>query len=272
MHDYPATADSLLEILRLLRSPGGCPWDRSQTRQSLIRHFEGECAELIYALDRNDVPNICEELGDVLMNLLFQVVVAEEQREFTMAEVWRGIIDKMVRRHVHVFGSEHAANSEEVAVLWQKVKAAEHRENEAKKSVMDEVKPCLSALERAEKLQKAAAKTGFDWETAGAVLDKIAEETREVGEALSSGEDAAIDEELGDLLFSVINLIRFRGKSHASDLLRQANLKFENRFRAMEELLAAEGKELAACSAGELDRAWEKIKSGKLPGNGAAEE
>ena len=140
MHDYPANADSLMDILRRLRAPDGCPWDREQTRASLVRHLEGECAELIYAIDREDVPNICEELGDVLMNLLFQVVVAEEQQDFTLADVWRQIIDKMIRRHAHVFGSERAENAEEVAALWQKIKAAEHADRDENASLMDQVK------------------------------------------------------------------------------------------------------------------------------------
>ena len=261
MEKYPVNADSLMDILRRLRSPNGCPWDRKQTRSSLVRHLEGECAELIYAIDREDLPNICEELGDVLMNLFFQAVIAEELGEFTLTDVWKNIIDKMIRRHAHVFGTEKAANAGEVAVLWQKIKAQEHGHADREQSVMDEVKPCLSALDRAEKLQKSAAKQGFDWTTESGILDKISEETAEVGEALASGDDDHIDEELGDLLFAVINLIRFRGKSHASDLLRKANLKFENRFRAMEKLLSAGKKDLSGYTAEEFDRAWEKVKN-----------
>ena len=156
-HDYPANADSLMAILRRLRSPDGCPWDREQTRQSLVRHLEGECAELIYAIEKEDVPNICEELGDVLMNLLFQVTIAEEHGEFTLAEVWRGIIDKMVRRHAHVFGSEHASDAEEVAELWQKIKATE-KGAAADDSIYAKKVLSLSALDRASEVQKRAAK------------------------------------------------------------------------------------------------------------------
>ncbi|MBR7121330.1 MAG: nucleoside triphosphate pyrophosphohydrolase [Lentisphaeria bacterium] len=261
MTEYPPNADSLMAILRKLRAPDGCPWDREQTRQSLVRHLEGECAELIYAIDREDVPNICEELGDVLMNLFFQVVVAEEKGEFTLADVWRQIIDKMIRRHAHVFGGEKAANAAEVAELWQKIKAAEHADSDSGKSLMDEVKPCLSALERAEKLQKTAAKTGFDWPGAEEVLDKIVEETAEVREALAEKDDDHIDEELGDLLFAVINLIRFRNRTHAGELLRRANLKFENRFRQLEKEFTALNEDISSADPEKMDQLWEKVKA-----------
>lgn len=261
MTDYPPNADSLMAILRKLRAPDGCPWDREQTRQSLVRHLDGECAELIYAIDRDDVPNICEELGDVLMNLLFQVTIAEEKGDFTLADVWRGIIDKMIRRHAHVFGGEKAATADDVAKLWQKIKAAEAGHRMEKQSLMDEVKPCLSVLDRAEKLQKTVAKTGFDWNNAGQVLDKIAEETAEVREAMAENDDEHIDEELGDLLFAVVNLIRFRGKTHASELLRRANLKFENRFRQLEKEFAALNEDISGATAARMDQLWEKVKA-----------
>lgn len=260
MKNYPPEAASLLAILRRLRAPDGCPWDREQTRQSLVRHLEGECAELIYAIDQNDIPNICEELGDVLMNLFFQVVVAEEKNEFTMEDVWREIISKMIRRHAHVFGSEKADNPEEVAALWQKIKEQEHAVGSEKiSSIMDRVKPCLSPLARAEKLQKEAAKCGFDWQDAPAVADKISEELDEVRQAMAEKDDDQVDEELGDLLFSVINLIRFR-KKDASEVLRRANLKFERRFRKMEECFAAAGESVAGADAAKFDRFWEEAK------------
>lgn len=261
MQEYADNADSLMAILRRLRAPDGCPWDREQTRESLVRHLEGECAELIYAIDRNDPDNIREELGDVLMNLLFQAVIAEEKGEFTLEDVWKEIIAKMIRRHAHVFGNAHAADAGEVAVLWQKIKAAEHAGEPESNSVMDKIKPCLSPLERAEKLQKTAAKTGFDWQDTAGITGKIAEELAEVSSALEENDPAHIDEELGDLLFAVINLIRFRNGKNSSELLRQANMKFENRFRAMEELFAAAGKKLENASPEEFDRMWEKVKN-----------
>lgn len=264
MPEYPPNADSLMAILRRLRAPDGCPWDREQTRSSLVKSFDGECAELIYAIDRNDLPNICEELGDVLMNVLFQVVIAEENGEFTLADVWRQIIDKMIRRHAHVFGNEHAETAGDVAELWQRIKAQEHAASPAPASVMDKVKPCLSVLDRAEKLQKAAAKTGFDWQCAADITGKISEECDEVREALTENDQDHIDEELGDLLFAVVNLIRFRGGKSASELLRQANLKFENRFRKMEKCFADAGKVLDGADPETFDRFWEMVKKSEV--------
>lgn len=262
MENYSADADSLLRVLRRLRAPDGCPWDRKQTRTSLVRHLESECGELIDAIDHNDPPHIKEELGDVLMNLLFQVVIAEENGEFTLEEVWREIIDKMIRRHAHVFGDAHAENADDVVKLWEKIKAGERRERgEEKRSAMDSVKHSLSALTRAEKLQEKAAEVNFDWSDIGGIVAKIKEETSEVEAALSDNDDDAVDEELGDLLFAVINLIRYRKRSRSEDLLRRANGKFEQRFRIMEKEAENAGLQLADLSVEQLDALWEKAKT-----------
>ena len=262
MEKYSADADSLLRVLRRLRSPDGCPWDRKQTRTSLVRHLESECGELIDAIDHNDPPHIKEELGDVLMNLLFQVVIAEENGEFTLEEVWREIIDKMIRRHAHVFGDAHAENADDVVKLWEKIKAGERQERgEEKRSAMDSVKHSLSALTRAEKLQEKAAELNFDWSDTAGIVAKIKEETSEVEAALADNDDDAVDEELGDLLFAVINLIRFRKRSRSEDLLRRANAKFEQRFRIMEKEAENAGFQLADLSIEQLDALWEKAKT-----------
>lgn len=262
MEKYSADADSLLRVLRRLRSPDGCPWDRKQTRTSLVRHLESECGELIDAIDHNDPPHIKEELGDVLMNLLFQVVIAEENGEFTLEEVWREIIDKMIRRHAHVFGDAHAENADDVVKLWEKIKAGERQERgEEKRSAMDSVKHSLSALTRAEKLQEKAAELNFDWSDTDGIVAKIKEETSEVETALADNDDDAIDEELGDLLFAVINLIRYRKRSRSEDLLRRANGKFEQRFRIMETEAENAGLQLADLSTEQLDALWEKAKT-----------
>lgn len=262
MENYSADADSLLRVLRRLRAPDGCPWDRKQTRTSLVRHLESECGELIDAIDCNDPPHIKEELGDVLMNLLFQVVIAEENGEFTLEEVWREIIDKMIRRHAHVFGDAHAENADDVVKLWEKIKAGERRERgEEKRSAMDSVKHSLSALTRAEKLQEKAAEVNFDWSDTAGIVAKIKEETSEVEAALSDNDDDAVDEELGDLLFAVINLIRYRKRSRSEDLLRRANGKFEQRFRIMEKEAENAGLQLADLSVEQLDALWEKAKT-----------
>lgn len=258
--DYTCDADGLLALLRKLRSPEGCPWDRKQTRQTLVKHLDGECAELIDAIMREDVPNICEEIGDVLMNLLFQVVVAEEKNEFTMHDVWQQIVEKMIRRHAHVFGDAKAADAGEVMQLWQQIKAAEKNVSPQNESLMDGVKLTLSPLERAEKLQKKAAEVNFDWQCTGDVVAKISEELAEVKEALASGDEEYADEEIGDLLFAVVNLIRYRKRENAAAIMRKSNMKFEKRFRALESAAAAEKKVLAQMTPAEMDALWEKVK------------
>ena len=197
-----------------------------------------------------------------MMNLLFQVVIAEENGEFTLEEVWREIIDKMIRRHAHVFGDAHAENADDVVKLWEKIKAGERRERgEEKRSAMDSVKHSLSALTRAEKLQEKAAEVNFDWSDTAGIVAKIKEETSEVEAALSDNDDDAVDEELGDLLFAVINLIRYRKRSRSEDLLRRANGKFEQRFRIMEKEAENAGLQLADLSVEQLDALWEKAKT-----------
>ena len=261
MENYPPEAESLMRVLRRLRAPDGCPWDRKQTRSSLSRHLESECGELIDAIDRNDPPHICEELGDVLMNLLFQVVIAEENGEFTLADVWKDIIEKMIRRHAHVFGNEKAENPDEVVKLWEKIKAEEKQSRGVEtKSVLDGVKHSLSALTRAEKLQKKAAEVNFDWSDASGIVSKIKEEVSEVEAALNSCNDDAVDEELGDLMFAVVNLIRFRQRATAEELLRKANYKFERRFKMVETLAAAAGNKVDELSPIELNELWDQVK------------
>ena len=258
---YPADADGLMAVLRKLRAPDGCPWDRKQTRASLTKSLVSECGELLEAIDSEDVPHIREELGDVLMNVLFQAVIAEEKGEFVLADVWREIIDKMIRRHVHVFGDAHAANVDDVMRLWQQEKLKERGGEEPEaSSVMDEVKSSLFSMDRAEKLQKRAAEVKFDWNDCAGIVAKIREETAEVEQALASGNEDDVDAELGDLMFAVINLIRFRKRGSADDILRRANMKFEKRFRAMEKELTASGKSFDDADTDELEKLWQKVK------------
>ena len=260
--DFTADAESLMRILRILRAPGGCPWDRSQTRHTLTKSLAGECAEAIDAIDREEPADIREELGDLLMNVLFQVTIAEENKEFTLEDVWSGINAKMIRRHAHIFGDARAETPEEVARLWNKIKASEHKEAEKPRSLMDKVPHFLSALTRAEELQKQAAKVGFDWPDAAGAAAKVREETDELAAALASGDDVSADDELGDLLFAAVNLARKRKRGCAEELLRAAARKFETRFRAVEAAVAASGKTWEECSPAELDGFWELAKRG----------
>lgn len=261
MQNYPPTDESLLNILRKLRAPDGCPWDRKQTRHSLIRHLDGECAELIDAISKNDSANIREELGDVLMNLFFQVVIAEENHEFTLEDVYREIIDKMIRRHAHVFGDAHAETPEEVASLWQKIKAGEKTLPENEQFLLDEVKLELSPLVHAEKLQKKAAEAGFDWQNSSGIIDKISEEVQELRSALENQNDDEADEELGDLLFAVINLIRFRKRLDTTEILRRASCKFITRFNNMEKAMRNSGENLDNASVDTMNKFWNLVKN-----------
>ena len=267
--DFGSDAESLLRILRILRAPDGCPWDRAQTRRSLTRSLAGECAEVVDAIEAEDVPGIREELGDLLMNVLFQVVIAEENKEFTMAEVWRAINEKMVRRHAHIFGDERAGTPEEVAQLWAKIKEKEHAAEPAPKSLLDKVPHSLSALSRSHDLQKQAAKVGFDWPDASGAAAKVQEEARELAEALASGDDAHIDEELGDLVFAAVNLARLRKRGTAEELTRAAARKFETRFREVEKAVAASGRPWESFTLEELDGFW---NAAKRRGSGASEK
>lgn len=257
-NSYPPTAESLMAVLRQLRAPGGCPWDRKQTRQTFSRCLSSECAELLDAIDRNDIPNIREELGDVLMNIFFQVIIGEENGEFDLKDVLQEIIDKMIRRHAHVFGDKHADTPEDVLALWQQIKEREHDNKPA--SIMDKVPLNLGALERADEIQSRAAKVGFDWpDTAGAVA-KLQEEMSELNKALSEQDDQAVAEELGDVLFSAVNLARLRKKESAEEILRQANRKFIKRFQQVEYEVRKSGKEWQEFTLPELDEIWNRIK------------
>ena len=260
---YAPGAEGLMAVLRRLRAPDGCPWDRAQTRHTLTRHLAGECAELIDAVDREDPPAICDEAGDVLMNLFLQILIAEERGEFTLTDVWKNEIAKMIRRHAHIFGDERASTPEEVSSLWEKIKRRERAGQSEPESVLDGVPQYLSALTRAEKLQKKAAEIGFDWPDEAGVLAKIREEVEELSRALDSGSADAVDEELGDLLFSAVNLARFRKREDAESLLRRTNRKFERRFRSVEKNLKAAGEDPKTVGLERLEALWQAAKTGE---------
>ena len=257
---YTPDAEGLLAVLRRLRAPDGCPWDRKQTRESLSRHLAGETAELLDAIDRNEPADICDELGDVLMNIFLQILVAEEKNEFTATDVWKNVIDKMIRRHEHIFGDAVAETPEDVTRIWLEVKKREKAGKAQAETYLGSVKHTLSAVERAEKLQKKAAETGFDWQNISGVIDKVKEEIGEVEEAISNGNCNKTDEELSDLLFSVVNLVRFNGSKNSEELLRMANRKFERRFNYVEQQLAAEGITLEEAETEKMEELWQQCK------------
>jgi MazG family protein len=257
---YEPTAEGLLQILERLRAPNGCPWDREQTRQTLSRHLAGEVAELLEAIDRDEPQEICDELGDVMMNVLFQAVVAAEKGEFTAEDVFRNINDKMVRRHAHIFGDAKAETAEDVTKIWLAVKKQEKGNVEENPSILAKLPQTLSALNRAEDIQKKVAKVGFDWKDQQGILDKIQEELNEVREALASGDEEHVDEEIGDLLFAVANLTRYHKRSTAEELLRAANRKFIARFQKVETMLAERNIPLDSAGIDLLEELWQQAK------------
>jgi MazG family protein len=256
MNEPPKT---IYEVLKFLRAPNGCPWDRVQTSKSVSTCMKEECAEVLEAIDLEDDELLCEELGDLLMNIVFQAVIAEEKGAFTWEDVQSHVTEKMIRRHAHVFGEFEAENPEEVLKLWEKIKAIEkkHRKND---SILDNIAPEIPALDYAEKIQKKVAKYGFDWENQAQIIEKIEEELNELKSAMAANNDAEIDEELGDLLFSVANLARFRKRHSAELLLRQANQKFTKRFKYVESGLKARGISIEDATLDDMENLYQEAK------------
>lgn len=248
----------LVDIMKALRAPDGCPWDKVQTHKSLKKCSMEECAELMDAIEEEDSPGMCEELGDLLMHVVLHSVIAEERGAFTFDDVVQGINAKMIRRHPHVFGDEKVNDTADVLKLWETVKKQEHKND--RKSLMDGIPYHCPALLQAEKMQKKAAKVGFDWNSQEQILEKIKEELAEVEGAISEGNEEHIDEELGDFLFAVTNLVRFRKRNSSEDLLAAANRKFVKRFRYIEEKLEEQGKDIENVSLEEMDSLWNEAK------------
>ena len=252
------SVEGLMQVMRRLRAPGGCPWDAEQTHESLKKSLMEECYEVIDAIDRNDSDDLCEELGDLLLQIAFHVVIEEERAAFTLRDVATGISNKMIFRHPHVFGSVHVENSDEVLVNWEKLKKEEkHQESVA--SAMDSVPKSFPALLRAYKIQKKAADVGFDWSSAEEALPKVYEEADEVMDALLSGDKARIEDEVGDLFFAAVNVARLK-KVDPDLALTAATDKFEKRFKLTEKLVLADGKRFEDMTLPEMDEYWEKAK------------
>lgn len=246
--------DPLVEVMALLRAPGGCPWDREQTHESLRRYMLEEAYEVVEAVDSGDPAAVCEELGDVLLQVVFHAQVAREAGRFDIHDVVRGITEKLVRRHPHVFGDVVARTAADVTRNWEAIKREEKGGKEPD-SLLSGVSKAQPALSRAHELQRRAAKVGFDWEDAQGPAEKVREE---LGEVLSAA-PAEQPEELGDLLFAVVNLARML-KVDPEVALTEANAKFERRFRSMEQLAASQGRSLADMDLLEMDRLWEESK------------
>lgn len=263
-HNEGISMSKLLEVMRKLRSPGGCPWDQEQTHESLKPYLIEESYEVLEAIEAKDMYNLAEELGDLLLQVVFHAQVAQESGEFEFQDVLREIIHKLIRRHPHVFGDVQVNNSTEVLKNWDQIKREEKGQAGSKKEMFNFPRG-LPALMLAQKTQKKAAKVGFDWPDLQGPLAKVDEELGELREAIQQGK--GIQEEFGDLLFACVNLSRFL-KLDAEETLRKTVQKFQARYLKMAELAEGDGQTLENLSLDQMDQYWEMAKdeekSGKI--------
>ena len=263
--DASAGFERLLHIIQRLRSPDGCAWDRAQSPTSLRASLIDEAWECVSSIDARDDRNMEEELGDLYLLVTMLAWMKEQEGSFTVQSTLARIADKLVRRHPHVFGQSDAASVDEILTQWDEIKEAEKAGREAELGLaLDRVPRSLPPLEKSAELQKKAAKVGFDWPGPQPVWQKIDEELRELREALKEGEQGRVEDEVGDLLFSVVNLSRLLGIEPAV-ALHGANGKFERRFRAVEKLLAASGVRPAEAGLQRMDQLWEQVKAQETP-------
>jgi tetrapyrrole methylase family protein/MazG family protein len=247
---------TLVDIVARLRAPGGCPWDREQTHASLKRNLIEEAYEVLEAVDQGDSPLLAEELGDLLVQVVFHAQIAAEAGEFTMDDVVAAIGRKLVRRHPHVFGDATVADAREVERNWEKLKEEEKRRQGTRASPVEGIPRDLPALSYAQLMQDRVSRAGFDWEDLSGVLDKVEEEVAELRRAADPKEKA---HELGDLLFALVNLSRWL-HLQAEDALRQASRRFQGRYLKMEELAAQRGLDFAALPLAEKEMLWQEAK------------
>jgi len=258
--------DELINVMARLRAPGGCPWDREQTYASLAQYLLEECYETFDAIQEadqtGDTTNLREELGDVLLQVVFHSTIAAEKGDFTIDDVTTGVTEKLVLRHPHVFGEAELKTAQDVLSNWDELKRAQQKASgkveKPKESILDEVPLHFPALLEGQKLTKKAAKAKFDWENVDQIFDKLTEETDELKAAIEQQEN--IEEEIGDLLFVVVNLAR-KLDVDAETALKKTNRKFRQRFKFIEKELKSDGKNLEDSSLEEMDALWNKAKS-----------
>ena len=252
------TISDLLVIMKLLRAPDGCPWDRVQTHESIRQHFIEETYEVVEAIDKADFDLMREELGDVLMQVIFHSVMEEEAGRFTFDDVCDEVCKKLIIRHPHVFGNVNADTPDEVLRNWDAIKMQTKSQKKVADSV-DDVAKSLPALMRAQKVQKRSAKSGMDFKDAEDAARKIPEELGELREAVAADDKDRLTEELGDLLFSVVNVARFVGVD-AEEALTKSTDKFSRRFRMVEDLAAERGIDMKTAPMSLIDSLWEEVK------------
>lgn len=248
----------LIDLMEKLRGKDGCPWDKEQSHISLKPHLIEEAYEVIDAIDSGEPHKLKEELADLFFHIIFHCQIAKEKREFDIEGVMTLCLDKMTRRHPHVFGEATASTTEEVLLQWEEIKKKE-KGYEERKSIVDGLPKYLPALQKAQKVQKKVAKIGFDWTTIIDVIAKVDEELAEVKEAIRENKPENIEEEVGDLLFSIVNLSRFL-KLDTENVLHKTIYKFVERFKKVEIELASMGKDIEKCTLEEMDAGWNKVK------------
>jgi len=250
------TFQTLVDIVARLRAPGGCPWDREQTHESLKRHLLEESYEVIEAIDQGNPAVLSEELGDLMVQVAFHADIAREAGEFQLEDVLRQINSKLVRRHPHVFADGHVEDAREVEQNWEQIKAQERKEKGESKSPVEGIPVDMPALAYAQLMQDRVGKAGFEWDDISGVLDKIVEEVAELKAAATPEEKV---HELGDLLFTMVNLTRWSG-AHAEDVLRQANQRFGKRYLSMERLASERGLDFEALPLDQKEELWQEAK------------
>ena len=260
--------DRLVQIMRRLRSPDGCAWDREQTLASLRPFVLEEAYEVVDAIDRGDRTALCDELGDLLLEAVFVAQICAEASAFTIADATDAVVAKLIRRHPHVFGGSDTETDArrrdlspaEVKEQWERIKTRERAGTPERATLLDGIPEALPSLLRASRIGARTANVGFDWDEPGAIIDKVDEELAELRQAVASADLTHIEEELGDLLFTVANLAR-KLRIDPESALRTANGKFTRRFRAIEQRLAARGRALHDATPEELEREWQAVKA-----------
>jgi tetrapyrrole methylase family protein/MazG family protein len=249
--------ERLVEIMRILRSPRGCPWDHKQTLHTLKDHLVEESHEVLDAIDSGDRRKLCDELGDLLLQVVFQAQVCSEEGSFAFDDVARAIVEKLIRRHPHVFGDTKVIGADEVLKNWEQIKKTE--KGEEPRSTLEGIPKSLPALHKAHLVQKRAARVGFDWENVNGALDKLEEEIAEIREAVRGGDEKKMGDEVGDLLFAAVNVSRFLGQN-PEDLLHRTIAKFTRRFQVIEQTVHAQGRKLSDCTLDEMESIWQQAK------------